>query len=189
MPASSRECRCRQQQDPNAIVLPQRAIQDQQGKNYVWIVDADGKAQQHDVRMGLRIGERLAGAAGTQGRRPGDRRRRTAPEARHAGQSYAVGAGLRRQTTADSSRPARQRGPGAAHDRLLHRPPDLLDGAGDHHHHRRRSVADGPADRPLSADHAAHDRRLHPLPRRRCRHHRSSRSPRRSSSRSTACRT
>ena len=44
------------QQDPNAIVLPQRAIQDLQGKNYVWIVDADGKAQQRDVHMGLRIG-------------------------------------------------------------------------------------------------------------------------------------
>ncbi len=43
------------QQEPNAIVLPQRAIQDLQGKNYVWIVDADGKAQQRDVRMGPRI--------------------------------------------------------------------------------------------------------------------------------------
>ncbi len=45
-----------QQQDPNAIVLPQRAILDQQGQNYVWIVDADGKAQQREVHMGLRIG-------------------------------------------------------------------------------------------------------------------------------------
>jgi membrane fusion protein, multidrug efflux system len=45
-----------QQQDPNAIVLPQRAILDQQGQNYVWIVDAEGKAQQREVRMGLRLG-------------------------------------------------------------------------------------------------------------------------------------
>jgi membrane fusion protein (multidrug efflux system) len=45
-----------QQQDPNAIVLPQRAILDQQGQNYVWIVDADGKAQQREVHMGLRVG-------------------------------------------------------------------------------------------------------------------------------------
>jgi membrane fusion protein (multidrug efflux system) len=45
-----------QQQDPNAIVLPQRAILDQQGQNYVWIVDADGKAQQREVHMGLRLG-------------------------------------------------------------------------------------------------------------------------------------
>ncbi len=44
------------QQDPNAIVVPQRAIQDLQGKNYVWIVDAAGRAQQRDVRLGLRIG-------------------------------------------------------------------------------------------------------------------------------------
>ena len=44
-------------QDPNAIVLPQRAIQDLQGKNYVWIVDPESKAQQRDVQMGPRIGE------------------------------------------------------------------------------------------------------------------------------------
>jgi membrane fusion protein, multidrug efflux system len=44
-------------QDPDAIVLPQRAIQDLQGKNYVWVLDADGKAQQRDVDMGPRIGE------------------------------------------------------------------------------------------------------------------------------------
>jgi len=45
-----------QQQDPNAIVLPQRAVLDQQGQNYVWIVDADSKAQQREVHMGLRLG-------------------------------------------------------------------------------------------------------------------------------------
>jgi len=45
-----------QQQDPNAIVLPQRAVLDQQGQNFVWIVDADGKAQQREVHMGLRLG-------------------------------------------------------------------------------------------------------------------------------------
>jgi membrane fusion protein, multidrug efflux system len=45
-----------QQQDPNAIVLPQRAILDQQGQNYVWIVGAEGKAQQREVHMGLRVG-------------------------------------------------------------------------------------------------------------------------------------
>jgi membrane fusion protein, multidrug efflux system len=43
-------------QDPHAIVLPQRAIQELQGKNYVWILDGNGKAQQRDVRMGLRTG-------------------------------------------------------------------------------------------------------------------------------------
>jgi membrane fusion protein (multidrug efflux system) len=45
-----------QQVDPNAIVLPQRAILDQQGQNYVWVVDAEGKAQQREVHMGLRLG-------------------------------------------------------------------------------------------------------------------------------------
>jgi membrane fusion protein, multidrug efflux system len=44
------------QQDPNAIVVPQRAVQDLQGKNYVWIVDPSGHAQQRDVRMGPRVG-------------------------------------------------------------------------------------------------------------------------------------
>jgi membrane fusion protein, multidrug efflux system len=44
-------------QDPDAIVLPQRAIQDLQGKNYVWVLDGDAKAQQRDVEMGPRIGE------------------------------------------------------------------------------------------------------------------------------------
>jgi membrane fusion protein, multidrug efflux system len=40
----------------DAIVLPQRAIQELQGKYYVWIVDAERKAQQRDVQMGPRIG-------------------------------------------------------------------------------------------------------------------------------------
>jgi membrane fusion protein (multidrug efflux system) len=43
-------------QDPNAIVLPQRSIQDLQGKKYVWIIDDAGKAQQRDVTLGPRIG-------------------------------------------------------------------------------------------------------------------------------------
>jgi membrane fusion protein (multidrug efflux system) len=57
-------------QDPNAIVLPQRAIQDLQGKNYVWIIDAAGKAEQRDVLMGPRIGESWLVARGL---KPGDR--------------------------------------------------------------------------------------------------------------------
>jgi membrane fusion protein (multidrug efflux system) len=44
------------QQDPNAIVVPQRAVQDLQGKNYVWIVDAGEHAQQRDVQLGPRVG-------------------------------------------------------------------------------------------------------------------------------------
>lgn len=44
------------QQDPSAILVPQRAVQDLQGKNYVWIVDAAGHAQQRDVQLGPRVG-------------------------------------------------------------------------------------------------------------------------------------
>jgi membrane fusion protein (multidrug efflux system) len=58
-----------QQQDPNAIVVPQRAVLDQQGQNYVWIVDAEGKAQQREVHMGLRLGNDWQVQ---QGLKPGD---------------------------------------------------------------------------------------------------------------------
>ncbi len=40
----------------DAVVLPQRAVQELQGKNYVWVVDGENKAQQRDVQMGPRIG-------------------------------------------------------------------------------------------------------------------------------------
>ena len=40
----------------DAVVLPQRTIQELQGKYYVWIVDDKGRAQQRDVEMGARIG-------------------------------------------------------------------------------------------------------------------------------------
>jgi membrane fusion protein (multidrug efflux system) len=40
----------------DAIVLPQRAIQELQGKHYVWIIDDKSTAQQRDVQMGARIG-------------------------------------------------------------------------------------------------------------------------------------
>jgi membrane fusion protein (multidrug efflux system) len=40
----------------DALVIPQRAIQEFQDKRFVWIVDAAGKAQQRDVVMGARIG-------------------------------------------------------------------------------------------------------------------------------------
>lgn len=41
---------------PDAMLVPQRAVQDLQGKNFLWLVDADGKAVQRDVTMGARIG-------------------------------------------------------------------------------------------------------------------------------------
>jgi membrane fusion protein (multidrug efflux system) len=41
---------------PNALLVPQRAVQILQDKNYVWIVDGAGKAQQRDVKMGQQQG-------------------------------------------------------------------------------------------------------------------------------------
>jgi membrane fusion protein (multidrug efflux system) len=41
---------------PNALLVPQRAVQVLQDKNYVWIVDRAGTAQQRDVRMGQQQG-------------------------------------------------------------------------------------------------------------------------------------
>ena len=40
----------------DALLIPQRAIQEFQDKRFVWVVDGGGKAQQRDVVMGARIG-------------------------------------------------------------------------------------------------------------------------------------
>lgn len=40
----------------NGLLIPQRAVQELQDKNFVWIVGGDGKAQPRDVAMGARIG-------------------------------------------------------------------------------------------------------------------------------------
>ncbi|MBX3746965.1 MAG: efflux RND transporter periplasmic adaptor subunit [Verrucomicrobiae bacterium] len=38
------------------VVVPQRAVQELQGQTLVWVVNAEGKAQQRPVRMGRRVG-------------------------------------------------------------------------------------------------------------------------------------
>jgi len=43
-------------QVPNALLVPQRAVQELQGRTSLWIVGADNKAEQRDVTMGARIG-------------------------------------------------------------------------------------------------------------------------------------
>ncbi len=43
-------------EQPNALLVPQRAVQLLQDKNYVWIVDSAGRAQQRDVKMGQQQG-------------------------------------------------------------------------------------------------------------------------------------
>jgi membrane fusion protein (multidrug efflux system) len=41
---------------PNALAIPQRCVLELQDRNYVWIVDAQGRAQTRDVTMGARVG-------------------------------------------------------------------------------------------------------------------------------------
>jgi len=41
---------------PNALLLPQRAVQVLQDKNFVWVVDRQGKAEPRDVKMGPQLG-------------------------------------------------------------------------------------------------------------------------------------
>src|SRR4029077_18591389 len=41
---------------PNALLLPSRAVQVLQDKNFVWVVDSHAKAQSRDVRMGQQLG-------------------------------------------------------------------------------------------------------------------------------------
>jgi len=41
----------------DAIVIPQRAVQELQDKRFVWIVDKGGKASARDVTLGARIGQ------------------------------------------------------------------------------------------------------------------------------------
>ena len=53
----------------NALLLPQRAVQVLQDKNYVWIVDDTGAAQQRDVTMGQQQGSDWVVE---QGLKPGD---------------------------------------------------------------------------------------------------------------------
>lgn len=41
---------------PDSLSVPQRAVQELQDKNFVWVVDADGKARARDVTLGARVG-------------------------------------------------------------------------------------------------------------------------------------
>ena len=54
---------------PDALLLPQRAVQVLQDKNFVWVVDHDGKAQPRDVKMGPQLGSEWVVE---QGLSPGD---------------------------------------------------------------------------------------------------------------------
>ncbi len=41
---------------PDSLSVPQRAVQELQDKNFVWVVDGEGKAQMRDVALGARVG-------------------------------------------------------------------------------------------------------------------------------------
>jgi membrane fusion protein (multidrug efflux system) len=54
---------------PDALLLPQRAVQVLQDKNFVWVIDHDGKAQPRDLKMGPQLGSEWVVE---QGLSPGD---------------------------------------------------------------------------------------------------------------------
>jgi len=56
-------------EQPNALLVPQRAVQILQDKNFVWVVDSSGKAEARDVRMGPQQGSEWVVE---QGLAPGD---------------------------------------------------------------------------------------------------------------------
>jgi membrane fusion protein (multidrug efflux system) len=43
-------------EQPNALLIPQRAVQLLQDKNFVWVVNSSGRAEQRDVQMGQQQG-------------------------------------------------------------------------------------------------------------------------------------
>jgi len=44
-------------QRPDSILVPERAVAEMQGKNFVWVIGADSKATQRAVKVGGQIGE------------------------------------------------------------------------------------------------------------------------------------
>jgi membrane fusion protein (multidrug efflux system) len=55
---------------PDSILVPERAVAELQGKNFVWIITPDNKAVQRPVKVGRQIGEKLLIAEGL---KPGER--------------------------------------------------------------------------------------------------------------------
>jgi membrane fusion protein (multidrug efflux system) len=44
---------------PDSILVPERAVTELQGKNFAWLIDADNKARQREVKVGETIGENV----------------------------------------------------------------------------------------------------------------------------------
>jgi membrane fusion protein (multidrug efflux system) len=55
---------------PDSILVPERAVAELQGKNFVWVVGADNKATQRAVKVGDPVGETVLV---TEGLKPGER--------------------------------------------------------------------------------------------------------------------
>lgn len=54
----------------NSILVPQRAITELQGKNFVWVVGPDNKTEQRGIQVGSQVGESMLVSEGL---KPGDR--------------------------------------------------------------------------------------------------------------------
>jgi membrane fusion protein (multidrug efflux system) len=46
-------------QRPDSILVPERAVAELQGKNFVWVIGADSKATQRGVKVGGQLGENV----------------------------------------------------------------------------------------------------------------------------------
>ncbi len=55
---------------PESVLVPERAVAELQGKNFVWVVGADNKATQRPVQVGLQFGDKLLILEGL---KPGER--------------------------------------------------------------------------------------------------------------------
>ncbi len=44
---------------PDSLLVPERAVTELQGKNFVWVIGADDKATQRAVKVGETLGENL----------------------------------------------------------------------------------------------------------------------------------
>ena len=83
---------------PNAILVPQRAVQQSGQGHFAWLVNKDGKAEMRPITVGDWYGDELVRRRGPARRRPGGDRRRAAAVGRRDGD---------RQVAADAVRQRR----------------------------------------------------------------------------------
>ena len=142
---------------PNAILVPQRAVQQGSKGHFVWVVDTDGKAEIRPV--GPATGTATTGSS-TQGLPPATRSwstaRSAAPDAPVKATPYEAPRAQRPARRRCSRRPSRAEKRRARRPRprssrrarahvlqILHRTADLRDGRFAHHRDRRSGVDEG----------------------------------------------